>query len=91
MHSARITNLATISLVALISTSAYAQIEEITVTAQKREQAITDVSISMNAFTDEDMRIFRVEDPTDIAQFVSNMDIKGTLGGVNPAITLRAS
>jgi len=77
-------------LLALVANSAGAQaLEEITVTAQKREQAITDVSISMNAFTDEDMRIFRVEDPTDIAQLVSNVDIKGTLGGVNPAITVR--
>ena len=81
---------AIVGLVALLSTSVYAQgLEEIIVTAQKREQSITDVSISMNAFTSEDMRIFRVEDPTDIAQLVSNMDIKGTLGGVNPAITLR--
>ena len=81
---------AAFGLVALLSTSAYAQVlEEITVTAQKREQSITDVSITMNAFSSEDMRIFRVEDPTDIAQLVSNMDIKGTLGGVNPAITLR--
>ncbi len=81
---------AVVGLVALLSTSAYAQVlEEITVTAQKREQSITDVSISMNAFSSEDMRIFRVEDPTDIAQLVSNMDIKGTLGGVNPAITVR--
>ena len=64
-------------------------IEEVVVTAQKREQAITDVSIAINAFTSEDMRMMRIEDPTDIAQLVSNMDIKGTLGGVNPAITLR--
>lgn len=77
-------------LLASIANSAIAQVlEEITVTAQKREQAITDVSISINAFTDEDMRVFRVEDPTDIAQLVSNVDIKGTLGGVNPAITVR--
>lgn len=70
--------------------SASAQvIEEIMVTAQKREQAITDVSLSINAFTAEDMRRFRVEDPTDLAQLVSNVDIKGTLGGVNPAITVR--
>ncbi len=64
-------------------------IDEVVVTAQKREQAITDVSIAVNAFTGEDMRVLRVEDPTDIAQFVSNVDIKGTLGGVNPAITVR--
>ena len=81
--------LATGSLFLMFTASVHAQIEEVIVTAQKRDQAITDVSVTMNAFTDEDMRVFRVEDPTDIAQFVSNMDIKGTLGGVNPAITLR--
>ena len=81
---------AVFGLVALLSTSVHAQVlEEITVTAQKREQAITDVSIAINAFSSEDMRVMRIEDPTDIAQLVSNMDIKGTLGGVNPAITLR--
>jgi iron complex outermembrane receptor protein len=78
------------SLLTCLAANAGAQvIEEVIVTAQKREQAITDVSISINAFTDEDMRVFRVEDPTDIAQLVSNVDIKGTLGGVNPAITVR--
>jgi iron complex outermembrane receptor protein len=89
MRACRITSLAVASLLALVTTSAYAQLEEIVVTAQKREQAITDVSISINAFTEEDMRVFRVEDPTDIAKLVSNVDIKGTLGGVNPAITVR--
>jgi len=64
-------------------------IEEIVVTAQKREQSMSDVSISMNAFTDKEIRSFRIENPTDIADLVSNMDIKGTLGGVNPAITVR--
>lgn len=73
-----------------LATTVSAQtLEEVVVTAQKREQAITDVSIAMNAFTAEDMRSFRVEDATDIAQLLSNIDIKGTLGGVNPAITVR--
>jgi|TARA_B000000565_G_scaffold59301_1_gene39346 iron complex outermembrane receptor protein len=73
-----------------LATTVTAQtLEEVVVTAQKREQAITDVSIAMNAFTAEDMRSFRVEDATDIAQLLSNIDIKGTLGGVNPAITVR--
>ena len=89
MRACRSFFLTVASLLAFSTTPAYAQLEEIVVTAQKREQAITDVSITMNAFSAEDMRIFRVEDPTDLAQFVSNLDIKGTLGGVNPAITLR--
>ena len=66
-----------------LATTVTAQtLEEVVVTAQKREQAITDVSIAMSAFTAEDMRSFRVEDATDIAQLLSNIDIKGTLGGV---------
>lgn len=64
-------------------------IEEITVTAQKREQSINDVSIAMNAFTEDEIRSFRIENPTDIADLISNMDIKGTLGGVNPVVTVR--
>ena len=52
-----------------LATTVTAQtLEEVVVTAQKREPAITDVSIAMNAFTAEDMRSFRVEDATDIAQ-----------------------
>jgi iron complex outermembrane receptor protein len=76
-------------LVCFTSTTGAQILEEITVTAQKRDQSITDVSIAINAFTSEDVRSFRIEDPTDIADLVSNMDIKGTLGGVNPAITIR--
>lgn len=73
----------------VVASPVAAQLEEITVTAQRREQSLSDVSISINAFTAEDMRTYRIEDPTDIAQLVSNVDIKGTLGGVNPAITIR--
>lgn len=73
-----------------LATMASAQtLEEVVVTAQKKEQAITDVSITMNAFTADEIRSFRIEDATDIAQLLSNIDIKGTLGGVNPAITVR--
>ena len=44
-------------VLSLLATTVTAQtLEEVVVTAQKREQAITDVSIAMNAFTAEDMR-----------------------------------
>ena len=45
------------SYLSSLATTVTAQtLEEVVVTAQKREQAITDVSIAMNAFTAEDMR-----------------------------------
>lgn len=80
--------------VAGISGNIYAQddafaLEEIVVTAQKREQAVTDVSVSVTAFTGDTMREMRIGNPSDIGKIISNVDIKGTLGGVNPAITVR--
>lgn len=76
-------------LSSLCATAMSQTLEEVVVTAQKREQALNDVSIAINAFTAEEMRSLRVEDATDIAQLLSNIDIKGTLGGVNPAVTVR--
>jgi len=64
-------------------------LEEIVVTAQRREQSINDVSATISAFTSEDVNAFRITDPTDIANLVSNTDIKVTTGAGNPAITIR--
>ena len=71
-----------LSVLSSLSATAMSQtLEEVVVTAQKREQALNDVSIAINAFTAEEMRSLRVEDATEIAQLLSNIDIKGTLGG----------
>jgi iron complex outermembrane receptor protein len=79
-----------VSIALLATTSAYAQIEEITVTAQKREQALTDVSLSISAFTGDNLRSSGVENAKDVANLMSNVDIKGaSLGDANPAITIR--
>ncbi len=64
-------------------------IEEIVVTAQKREQAITDVAATVVALTGEALRSNGIETPKDIAFLVPNVDIKGTQGDVNPAVTIR--
>lgn len=78
----------------LVSAAAIAQeqraIEEITVTAQKREQAITDVSLSVNAFTGDMARANGVNRAQDVAFLVPNVDIKGSAQSeANPAITIR--
>jgi len=78
---------------ALVAASAGAQervIEEVVVTAQKREQAITDVSLSIRAFTGDLARANGVSRPQDVAFLIPNVDIKGSAQSeANPAITIR--
>lgn len=65
-------------------------IEEVVVTAQKREQAITDVSLSVSAFTGDMARANGINKPQDIAFLIPNVDIKGSSQSeANPAITIR--
>lgn len=64
-------------------------IEEIVVTAQKREQAITDVGVTVNAFSGEDVRNFRLDDVTNLDGLNANVNIKTTLAGSNPVVTVR--
>ncbi|MEP1592934.1 MAG: TonB-dependent receptor plug domain-containing protein, partial [Halieaceae bacterium] len=74
------------------STYADSIIEEVIVTAQKREQAITDVALSVTAVSGEVARTMGVEDTRDVAMLATNVDIKGAgLADANPAITVRGS
>jgi len=57
---------ATASVLAM-STSAFAQVDEIVVTAQKREQNLQDVPISIQAFDVESLEKFRIEGLEDVA------------------------
>lgn len=77
---------------AFISNSAVAQsiLEEVVVTAQKREQAITDVALTVTAISGDVARRTGIEDPRDVAFIATNVDIKNSaLGDANPAITVR--
>lgn len=64
-------------------------IEEVVVTAQRREQSVQDVSISVTSFSADDKRFLRVVRPEDIAAQTPGLDIKNALGSVNPVFTLR--
>ncbi len=63
--------------------------DEITVTAQKREESLQNVSASVNAFTGDDLRELEVSTTVDIGRLISNADIKTSVQGVNPNITIR--
>jgi iron complex outermembrane receptor protein len=55
--------------------------ETVTVTAQKREQNIYDVPVSISAFTPETIERQGIVDLTDIGKFVPNLNITGFSAG----------
>jgi len=87
------------SLVALIITQAlivgsvWAQsdtvLEEITVTAQKREQNLQDVGIAITAFTGAQMEKLGMRNSYDVAAFTPGVHISASLGGQNTQFTIR--
>jgi len=89
-HSCRILSVATILIVAATPSLLSAQVlEEITVTAQKREQDIQDVGIAITAFTGDQMRALGVERSFDIAAFSPGVHISGNIAGQNTQFTIR--
>jgi outer membrane receptor protein involved in Fe transport len=64
-------------------------LEEVTVTAQKREQSMQEVGIAITAFTGDQMRALGVEDSFDIAAFTPGVHISGNIAGQNTQFTIR--
>jgi iron complex outermembrane receptor protein len=70
--------------------SAQSPLEEVVVTAQKREQYLSDVSVSITAFSGSALRELNMTNSVDIAAQTPGMNIGTPVGeGNNPAITLR--
>jgi len=63
--------------------------EELIVTAQKREQDIQDVGISVSAFTGDQLKVLGVQDSFYVALFVPNVNISGNLAGQNTQFSIR--
>lgn len=74
---------------ALSANSGAAVLEEITVTAQKREQSLQDVGIAVSAFTGDQMSALGVSQSHDIAAFTPGVHISGNLAGQNTQFTIR--
>jgi len=64
-------------------------LEEVVVTAQKREQNIQDVGIAITAFTGDQMKALGVNESFDIASFSPGVHISGNLAGQNTQFTIR--
>lgn len=66
-----------------------AQLEEIVVTAQKREQNLRDVGIAVTAFTGEDVRRMGFTEPVDLAAQTPNLNINNTFGSGIANVSIR--
>lgn len=64
-------------------------LEEVLVTANKREQSLQDVNVAMTAFTGEDLRDYGWSDVTQVANQTPNLDIKYAWGNSIPIYTIR--
>ncbi len=74
----------------LAAGSAQSQVlEEVVVTAQKREQSLQDVGIAITAFTGDQLRALGVEESFDVALFSPGVHISGNLAGQNTQFTIR--
>ena len=65
------------------------EIEEISVTAQKRVQSIQDVSIAVTAFSSNQIEELRIQQPIEIANQVPNFHVKNEVGKATPTLTIR--
>lgn len=85
--------LLTSAALCLASPIAYSQTEgilqEITVTAQKREQSVQDVGISITAYSGEQLRELGIEDSNDIAAKTPGVHLSGNNGGQKTLFTIR--
>ena len=66
-------------------------IEEVIVTAQKREESVQDVGIAITAFSGEQMEALHLTNGTDVANFTPGVHISGNNGGATQQFTIRGS
>ena len=88
--------LLTVCVAVSISDSALAEdadtgavIEEVIVTAQKREQRLIDVGIAVTAFSSEDLAQFGWDEPSDLAAQTPNMNVNQVFGNSIPNVSIR--
>ena len=65
------------------------QLDEVTVTAQKRVQRLVDVPINVSSMSRDDVQKTRIEQVRDVAGYMPNMDIKEQVPGAIPVVSIR--
>ena len=65
------------------------QLDDVMVTAQKREQRAVDVPINVSTLDRGDIERVRIEQVRDVMGYIPNMDIKEQVPGAIPVVTIR--
>ena len=74
---------------ALAQTTGNLVLEEIVVTAQKRQQNFNDVGIAVTAMTGDQLKELRLDQPVDIAAQTPNLKINNVIANSIPNISIR--
>ncbi len=64
-------------------------LEEVVVTARKRDESLTDIPVSLRAFTEEDIRSAGIETPQDFINLTPNVTLVQTQNAGNSFINIR--
>jgi len=64
-------------------------LEEVIVTAQKREESAQDVGIAITSFSGDQLRKLGVEDSTDVAAFTPGVSLSGSFAGQQKQYSIR--
>ena len=73
----------------LLAQSTEAQLEEIVVTAQRREEQIQNVPVAITAFSGEDIAALGFTQMQDLATQTPNVQIKNVIANSIPNVTIR--
>ena len=79
----------TVLLLFSVQTVTAAVLEEVVVTAQKREQDIQDVGIAITAFSGDQIQALGFNESIDVARFTPGVYVSATSGGQNSQFTIR--
>lgn len=71
------------------SASSGTQVQEVVVTAQKREERLLDVGIAISSLSAETLRSQRISSTTDLVAQVPNVDVKENIPGAQAIVTVR--
>jgi iron complex outermembrane recepter protein len=64
-------------------------LDEIIVTAQKKNQSVLDVGMSVNAMGGEELTSAGITDPSELNGFVPSLNVKNNIPGASPIFTIR--
>jgi outer membrane receptor protein involved in Fe transport len=65
------------------------QIEEVLVTAQRREERLQDVPISISVFTDKQIANANISSPSDLARYTPSLSVNPRFGADNASFSIR--